>query len=291
MCERDDLTKMTSDHSWSATRRTFVAMTLAGMSTLAGCAPVDAGGDDLIESMVTIDTPDGTMDAFFVHPAKGRHPAILTWPDIAGLRDAFMVMARRLASQGYAVLVANPYYRALKAPQFADFASFRAENGFQKVADMRAALTADAVMRDAGALVAWLDGQGAVDTARGIGTHGYCMGGPFTVFTAAAVPGRVRAASSLHGGGLVKEADPQSPHRLLNSTEAGYLFAIAQDDDAKEPEAKTVLRAFAEQADVPAEVEVYAADHGWTVIDSPAYAEAEAERAWARMSALFSERL
>ena len=135
--------------------------------------------------------------------------------------------------------------------------------------------------------IAWLDARREVDTSRGVGTHGYCMGGPFTVWTAAAVPGRVRAAASLHGGGLVRPDDANSPHRLLDETQARYLFAIAQDDDAEAPGVKAALREAAAAAGRPAEVEVYPADHGWTVIDSPAYDAAAAERAWARMSVLF----
>jgi carboxymethylenebutenolidase len=228
------------------------------------------------------------MDAFFVRPSRGKHPAILTWPDVAGLRESFEVMARRLAGQGYSVLVANPYYRAVPAPQFADFTTFRSQGGFEKVSPWRAALTPEAIRRDAVAAIAWLDGRKEVDTSRGVGTHGYCMGGPFTVWTAAAVPSRVRAAASLHGGGLVKADDPQSPHNLLKQTRASYLFAIAQDDDAKAPQVKGALREAATAAARTAEVEVYPANHGWTVVDSPAYDAAAAERAWVQMSALFA---
>lgn len=286
MCERDNLGKWARGLDWTFNRRQFV---VAGAAALAACATAPAGaGRRLIEERVSIPTADGTMDAFFVRPVEGRHPAILTWPDIAGLRDAFEVMARRLAAQGYAVLVANPYYRAAPAPQFSDFAAFRAQDGFQKVAPWRAALTAAAIQRDAKALVAWLDGRQEVDKDRGVGTHGYCMGGPFAVWTAAAVPQRVRAAASLHGGGLVRPDGPESPHKLLDETRARYLFAISQDDDAEAPEVKTALREAAAAAGRPAEVEVYAADHGWTVIDSPAYDADAAERAWARMSAMFS---
>ncbi|MFN3389280.1 MAG: dienelactone hydrolase family protein [Allosphingosinicella sp.] len=262
---------------------------LAGAAAFAACTTAPAaGGARLVEERVRIATPDGTMDAFFVRPADGRHPAILTWPDIAGLREAFEVMARRLAGQGYAVLVVNPYYRAAPSPQFSDFAAFRAAGGFEKVGPWRAALTADAIRRDATAAVAWLNRRREVDRDRGVGTHGYCMGGPFTVWTAAAVPQRVRAAASLHGGGLVRPDDPQSPHALLDETQARYLFAISQDDDAKAPDVKTALRDAAAAAGRPAEIEVYPADHGWTVIDSPAYDAAAAERAWTRMSALFA---
>ncbi|HTG39601.1 dienelactone hydrolase family protein [Sphingomonas sp.] len=290
MCERDQIDEWSRGGAfdWTLNRRRFAAM--GAMGALAACAPASIAGSaaDLSEERVRITTPDGTLDGYFVHPATGRHPAIITWPDIAGLREAFEVMAQRLARQGFAVLVVNPYYRAVAAPQFTDFAAFRAQEGFQKVGPWRDALTPDAVMRDATALVGWLDQHAAVDTQRGIGSHGYCMGGPFTVFSAAAVPARVRAAASLHGGGLVKPDDAQSPHKLLARTQASYLFAIGRNDDAKAPGDKAALREAADAAGRPAEVAVYAADHGWTVVDSPAYDQAEAERAWTRMSALFA---
>lgn len=291
MCERDQIDEWNriGASGWPISRRQFA---IAGVGTLAACASGSVGGGGgggaLAEERVSVATADGAMDAFFVRPAQGRHPAVLTWPDVAGLRDAFEVIARRLAGQGHAVLVVNPYYRATAAPQFRDFAQFRAQGGFEKVGPWRAALTADAVRRDAAAAIGWLDRRPEVDTGRGVGTHGYCMGGPFTVWTAAAVPGRVRAAASLHGGGLVKPDDPQSPHKLLDRTQASYLFAIGQDDDAKAPEVKTVLREAAAAAGRPAEVEVYPAHHGWTVPGNPTYDAAAAERAWGRMSALFA---
>jgi carboxymethylenebutenolidase len=288
MCERDQLDDMHKGarFDWAINRRLFA---LGAIGTLAACASgAGIGESQLVEERVRIPTPDGTIDAFYVRPQRGRHPAILTWPDIAGLREAFEVMARRLAAQGHAVLVVNPYYRGAPAPQFRDFADFTAQGGFQKVGPWRAALTAEAVGRDAKAAIAWLDTQPQVDTGRGVGTHGYCMGGPFTVWTAAAVPNRVRAAASLHGGGLVRAGDANSPHTLLARTQASYLFAIAQDDDEKAPEVKTALRESAAAAGRRAEVDVYAAKHGWTVVDSPAYDSAEAERAWGRMSALFA---
>lgn len=289
MCEREKLEDMSGAprFDWTVNRRLFA---LGGMAALGACATGGAavGKGSLVEDRVRVPTSAGTMDAFFVRPAQGRHPAIITWPDIAGLREAFEVMARRLATQGYAVLVVNPYYRAAAAPQFNDFADFRAKGGFESVGPWRAALTAHAIRDDATAAVAWLDRRPEVDTKRGVGTHGYCMGGPFTVWTAAAVPGRVRAAASLHGGGLVKPNDPQSPHNLLRQTQARFLFAIAKDDDEKAPEVKTALREAAASAGRPAEVEVYPAAHGWTVVDSPAYDAAAAERAWERMSALFA---
>lgn len=287
MCDTD----FTTPAGGTATgfdRRTFTV--LGASMALAGCAggAMAAGGSPLTERMVSITTTDGVCDAFFVHPAKGAHPGIVMWPDIAGLRDVKKIMARNLASQGYAVLAVNQYYRAGPAPILKSFSEYMTPEGQAKVAPMRAALTPDAITRDARAFVAFLDTQGAVDKARKIGSNGYCMGGPFTVRTAAAVPARVGAAASLHGAGLVTDA-PDSPHRLLAATKARYLFAIARNDAAKQPQQKADLEAAAQAAGRPAEVEIYDADHGWTVADSPAYDPDEADRAWMRMLALFAQ--
>lgn len=278
-------------------RRRFGA--LAGTAAIAACAPgaMSASGEasgpaamGLKESTVTFATDDGTMDAFWVHPSSGKHPAVIFWPDIASIRESKRNMARRLAGEGYAVLVMNPYYRDVAGEQFADFAEFAAEDGFQKVRPWREKLSSFAVKRDAKAAVAWLDAQEAVDSARGIGSQGYCMGGPFTVYSAHSVPARVKAAASFHGGGLVRE-DDESPHKLLAETQAGYLFAIAKNDDARSPEDKTALAEATTAAGRPAQVEVFAGDHGWCVPDSPAYAQAPAEKAWADLLRLYAANL
>ncbi len=280
MCDQEQVLRWANS---GVSRRRFAAM--GALASFAACAPMSEASAEggLAESAVSITTPDGTMDAFFVHPGEGNYPAVILWPDIAGLREVKKMMARRLAAEGYAVLVANPYYRDVPAPQFADFATFAQEGGFQKVGPWREKLTARAIMSDARALIGWLDAQDAVDATRGVGTQGYCMGGPFTVWTAAGVPDRVKAACSFHGGGLVGD-DFLSPINQLDDTEhTSYLIAIAKNDDAKAPDDKVKLKAVAEAADVPAEIEVYGGDHGWTVPDSPAYDEGEAERAWARL--------
>jgi carboxymethylenebutenolidase len=288
MC--DDLTAIEEDAALDAkglSRREFAALGAAGV--LAGGmadAALAKNVTVVIDETVLIPTSEGNIDALFIRPAKGRHPAIILWPDIAGVREAYRLMAKRLAASGYAVLVVNQYYRSAQAPIMQSIAEWRTPEGQAKLRPMIAALSAEGITRDAQALVIWLDQRSEVNRKRGIGTSGYCMGGPFTVRTAAAVPGRVRAAASFHGGGLVTDK-PDSPHRLLASTKARYLIAVARNDDAKAPADKDTFAAAAKAAGRPAEVEVYAADHGWCTLDAPVYDKAEAERAWSRMLALF----
>ncbi|QFT76018.1 dienelactone hydrolase family protein [Erythrobacter sp. THAF29] len=280
-------------------RRQFGA--LAGAAAVAACAPPtserssveDKGtGGSMFSTVASIETPSGTMDGFLLYPeADKSYPGVILWPDIAGVRRSKLEIGMRLASEGYAVLVVNPYYRDVKGEQFADFASFIDSDGFQKVRPWREKLTAEAIQSDAKAIVQWLDAQERVDASRGIGTQGYCMGGPFAIWTAAAVPDRVRAAASFHGGGLVRADNPMSPHKVLSEVDARLLIAVAQDDDAEDPQAKEIFAEAAEAADVPATVTVYEGDHGWTVPDSPAYAEAAAERAYADLLELYSAAL
>lgn len=287
MC--DDLTEL--DNAAYLTRRDFTTLG-AGAAALAvtpGCIAQPA--DTATKSRaVTIVTSDGTCDALFITPAKGRHPAVIMWPDIAGLRDAYRTMGTRLAAAGFAVLVVNQYYRGSKAPILDSLMAWRTPEGQAKLKPLIETITPAGTVRDAAAFVAWLDQQAEVDTARKIGTCGYCMGGPFTVRTAFAAPARVGAAASFHGGGLVgDEAD--SPVQLLGGTKAAFLFAIAQNDDARAPDDKTRLRAAATAAGRPAEIEVYPAQHGWCTIDAPIYDQVQAEKAWGRMQALFAKYL
>jgi carboxymethylenebutenolidase len=292
MCDESKLKEWARS---TISRRQFGA--LSGAAALAACAGGTGEGiayeprPPVKERMVSFPTPDGTMDAFFVHPASGKAPAVILWPDIASIREAKRNIARILASQGHAVLVVNPYYRDVAGEQFADFAAFISAGGFQKVGPWRGKLNAEAIMRDATAITGWLDTQAAVDTTRGIGTQGYCMGGPFTVWSAAAVPARIKAAASFHGGGLVRPDNPMSPHKVLDKVDAALLIAVAQDDDAKAPADKTTFAEAAKAAGVAAQVEVYAGDHGWMVPDSPAYNTAAATKGEADLLRLYSKAL
>lgn len=288
MCTQDQVANMST-----LNRRQFGV--LAGAGAVAACAPKGGSADavgGLVENTVTFDAPGGTFDGVFIHPAEGAHPGVILWPDIAGLRPAKVQMGRRLAESGYAVLVANPYYRSVSGQQFEDFDDWRNNDGWNAVTPWREKNTPEAVQETARAVVAWLDAQDAVDSSRGIGNQGYCMTGSWTIYTAAAVPSRVKAAASFHGGGLVGDG-PMAPVNLLDdlAPDAEALIAIARNDDAENPDAKIALRAAAENAAADIDVEVYDGDHGWTVLDSPVYDQAEAERAWSELLALYAEAL
>lgn len=292
MCDRQDLARWANS---GVTRRSFGAMSLAGAA--AACAPVSgeasgaasgANAEAQVATNVTFSTPDGTIDGEFFHAASGKAPGVILWPDIAGIRPAKRQMARRLAEAGFAVLLANPYYRDVAGQQFADFADFAGNGGWGKVTPWRSKFTAATIQTDARACVQWLMKQAAVDTKRGIGTQGYCMTGSFAV-VAPSADDHIHAGASFHGGGLVRAEGP-SPHKLLRA-DAHYLIAIAQNDDAKAPTEKTALREAADTARTTAEIDVYPADHGWCVPDSPSYDEPQAEQAWVRLLAMYREAL
>jgi carboxymethylenebutenolidase len=272
---------------WS--RRQFGSLGLgAGLATLL---PAAASAAQVTGVDVDIRTPDGVADAFFVFPAEGRHPAVLIWPDIFGLRPAFRQMGTRLAESGYAVLVVNPFYRTQRAPTAPDKPDFQDPDTRAALMKLAGSLSPTTAETDAQAFIAWLDKQAAVDTRRKAATTGYCMGGPLTMRTAAAIPERIGAGASFHGGNLVTDK-PESPHLLIPRMQAQYLVAIAVNDDERQPEAKNVLRDSFAAAKLPAEIEVYAgAMHGWCPPDSRVYNPEQAEKAWARMLALFERSL
>ncbi len=282
----------------ACSRRDFVvASVVTGVAGVGG--PAAAAGMPVTERDVTVQTPDGVCDAAFFHPGTGAHPGVLIWPDAFGLRPSMRDMGRRLAAEGYAVLVPNPFYRVAKAPivETAVHFDFKDPAAFDKLRPLMASVGAPgAAERDASAFVAFLDAQSAVDRAKKIGTQGYCMGGPLVVRTAAAVPDRIGAGASFHGGGLVSDK-PNSPHLLAPKIKARMLFGIASNDDRSQPDAKDRLREAFAAAKNPATVEVYPARHGWCVPDmpledgEPIYSRPEAERAWSVLLGLYRSAL
>ena len=280
-------------------RRDFVALSVAAGVGMASATSVAAKERTVVETDVEIKTPDGACDSAFFHPSEGSGPAILIWPDAFGLRPSMRAMARRLAAEGYAVLVPNPFYRISKAP-FTDASNFNFQNpdDMAKIRPLMGSASAPGnPEKDAVAFVAFLDAQKAVNKSRKFGTQGYCMGGPLVVRTAAALPDRIGAGASFHGGGLVTDK-PDSPHLLAPKIKARLYIAVAGNDDSRQPDAKVKLKEAFDAAKVSAEVEVFAtAQHGWCVSDmpvqngAPIYNKPEAERAWSKLLALYKATL
>jgi carboxymethylenebutenolidase len=292
MCDNDSMDDMIQyqPKSGQMSRRHFGAVTL-GAGLAASLLPPSAGAAWIEEAEVDIKTPDGTADAYFVHPGEGKYPGVLMWPDIYGLRPAFRQMARRLAGAGYAVLVPNPFYRTKQAPTAPENPDFNDPATRNAMMSLAGSVTPAMVVADGTAYVEWLDAQPSVDRKRKMGAIGYCMTGPATLRVAAALPERIGAGASFHGGGLVTDK-ADSPHLLIPKIRARYLIAIAESDDKRQPEAKTVLREAFAKASVPAEIEVYAGTiHGWCPIDARVYNDEQAEKAWSRMLALFTTAL
>jgi carboxymethylenebutenolidase len=290
MCDQDHFDDDLKEYKERAalSRRQFGALGLGAATAFVMQRPVNAVA--VTETDVKIKTPDGTCDAYFVHPATGTAAGVLIWPDILGLRPAFRQMGKRLAESGYSVLVVNPFYRSKPAPVIADGAKFSDPAVRSVVMPMSQALNPTTQETDAKAFVSWLDQQASVDKKKKIGTMGFCMSGPFTIRTAATMPDRVGAAASFHGGGLTTK-NPDSPHLLIPKTNASFLFAIAENDDKRDPESKTILRQTADAAKKDAEIEVYPAAHGWVPTDMEPHDPVQAEKAWGRLLALFKKAL
>jgi len=286
MCDQDHFEKDREEFEalGLVTRKQFGMMLGAGVAMML---PQVANAVTVAESDVNVKTPDGTAEGYFVHPATGTAPGVLVWTDIFGLRPAFRQMSKRLAESGYSVLVTNPFYRLKKAPT-ADQGS---ATPIPQLLPLAQSLTETIQMTDAKAFIAWLDQQPSVAKNRKMGVQGYCMGGPIAFRTAAAMPGRIGAVGSFHGGGLVTDM-PNSPHLQAAKTKAQFLIAIAANDDMRSPNEKNVLKETFEKAKLPAEIEVYTgAAHGWCPPDSQVYNQPMAEKAWTRLLALYGKAL
>ncbi len=285
MCDQDHFEedRLEFEARGLVTRKQFGALLGAGIAMML---PRVANAVAVTESDVNVKTPDGTADCYFVHPSSGTAPGVLMWPDIFGLRPAFRQMGKRLAESGYAVLVVNPFYRVKKAPT----AEAGGATPIQQVMPLMRGLNETTHMTDAKAFTGWLDTQAAVAKNRKMGTQGYCMGGPIAFRTAAAAPDRVGAVASFHGAGLVQD-NPNSPHLQAAKSHAQFLVLIAQNDDARSPKDKDVLKETFAKANLPAEIEVYAAAHGWCPPDSTVYNQELAEKAWSRLLVLYGKAL
>lgn len=271
------------------TRRDFGK---AGASAaLLASLPVAAGAKEVVENEVSVPTPDGEADGYLVHPASDKHAAVIIWPDIMGIRTSFRAMGKRLAQSGYTVLVVNPYYRTARGNVIEDGEAFADPETRERLLPHARSLSPETCVTDGRALIRFLDQHASVDTSRPIGSSGYCMTGSYPFRLAADMPDRLGAGCSFHGGGLATDA-PDSPHRLVAKMQAGFLVAIAENDDEKDPDDKVLLREAFDSAGLNAEIEVYkGAMHGWCPPDSRVYNEEQAERAWSRMLTLFEREL
>ena len=291
MCDYDtqkDADAYLEEHP-DMSRRDFTK--LATGASMAMMLPAVANAQSISERDVEIRTPDGVADCHFAYPSTGSHAAVLVWPDILALRPAFREMGRRLAREGYAVLTVNPFYRDARSPVVPLGAGFGQPEIRELVLPMARNLNAETHFTDARTFTTWLDEQDEVDTSKGIGTTGYCMGGPMVMRTVAAVPERFAAGATFHGGGLAT-GNPDSPHLLIPETRAAMLHCVADNDDQNNPEAKVTLREAYAAASTDAEIEVYSgALHGWCAIDSQVYHQEQAERAWSRLLNLFATKL
>lgn len=289
MCDQDDFDTMNDIRPAGLSRRQFGAL-VAGAGLLS-LLPAVADGAQISGSAVEIRTSDGTCDAYFTHPTTGVHPGVLMWPDIFGLRPTFQAMADRLARSGYAVLVVNPFYRVKRAPTSPPHPDLSDPVTRNELMRLMRSLTPETTVTDARAFVPWLDDRAAVSRARRMASTGYCMGGPFTLRTAAAFPERIGAGATFHGAALVTDK-PDSPHLLIPQIKAQYFMAIAASDDKKQPEAKVILREEFRKAHLEAEIKVYpGTQHGWCVPDSRVYDPAQAEKAWTRQLVLLRRAL
>ncbi len=290
MC--DDLTAKDAEkylRGKEITRRDFNKQG-AGVA-LAMLLPAVANALDVVEQDVLVETPDGMADCYFVHPAEGSHAAVIVWPDIVGIRPAFRAMGKRLAESGYSVLVVNPYYRTAKGAVVPEGKTFRDPGIRDLLMPHARSLSPETCVTDGRAFVKYLDQQSVVDTSRKIGTTGYCMTGSYTMRLAAAIPDRIGAGGSFHGGGLATDEE-DSPHLLVPQMKAGFLIAIAENDHERYPEEQGRLREAYQTAGLSAEIEVYeGTQHGWCPPDSAVHNEAQAERAWSRLLALLEREL
>lgn len=288
----DNKDKMQKEASSDISRRQFI--TMAAVAGVVAKTDSASASMSVTETDVAIKTSDGVCDAAFIHPTSGSHAAVIVWSDAFGLRPAMRDIGKRIAAEGYSVLVPNPFYRVKPGPAVDNISSFNFQTDMSKIQPLMASINAPGnCEKDAAVFVGWLGQQKQVNTSKKIGTQGYCMGGPLVLKTCATSPDRMGAGGSFHGGGLVTDK-ADSPHLLATKIKARMYFGIASNDDMRQPDAKDKLRAAFAAARVTAEIEVYSdALHGWCVPDmplqngQPIYNKSDAERAWGKLVALY----
>jgi carboxymethylenebutenolidase len=241
----------------------------------------------MAQRAVEIQTEDGTCPAALSIPdGEGPWPAVIMFPDAGGMRDTMRQMGERLSGLGYVVLVPDFYYRNGPYEPVDMRTAVQDKQSMEKIMGMMRGYCAGMVVRDARALVDYLDSL-AEKKPGGIGTTGYCMGGRLSLIAAGALGGRIAAAASFHGGNLAKEDDPDSPHHNTGAIKATVYVAGAIEDQSFTDEQKDRLEKALTEAGVAHTIETYPAHHGFAVPDNASYDQAAAERHWRAMENLF----
>lgn len=246
----------------------------------------------MTEQELQIPMPGGVADGVFFSPSPSTPlPGVLFLPDIGGIREALRSMARHLSTEGYAVLLVNPFYRTSRPPVF-DFPRKAGEpRTVQRMAELTTPLTPEAQQQDSAAYIDFLTAQTAVRSGP-IGVVGHCFTGALALRVAATCPNQVAAAASFHGGGLYKASDPASPHLVLPQVRARLYFGHAINDKSMDAEAIERLGQALEEWGGTYENDIYeGASHGWTVPDNPAFNPEQADRAFRKLTELFAAKL
>jgi len=245
----------------------------------------------MIEQILDIPTSDGGMETFIVHPERGGpHPAVLMLMDAPGIREELHMMARRLGTAGYCVLLPNLYYRGGRDTKFGPGVLVMGDGERDRMRAIRTRMTIPPVMDDVAAMLRFLDGFAAA-MAGPVGVHGYCMSGPYALAAAARFPERVAAAASFYGTWLVSDA-VESPHLTLGRGDAELYIACAEHDELAPLPMVVELKALFDASGAAGELEIYpGAHHGFAFPERHIYDVASAERHWERLIALYRRRL
>jgi carboxymethylenebutenolidase len=245
----------------------------------------------MIEQTLDIPTRDGAMESFICHPERhGPHPAILLLMDAPGIREELRDMARRLASIGFYVVLPNLYYRAGRDSVFGPGVLTMGDPERDRMRAIRTKMTIPPVMSDVAAMLAFLDTQSAVKPGA-VGTHGYCMSGPYALAAAARFPGRIAAAASIYGTWLVSDAE-ESPHLMLGQGSAERYICCAEHDELAPLPMVAELQALFDASGTAGELEIHpGVHHGFAFPERWCFDKPAAERHWERLISLYRRSL
>ncbi len=244
----------------------------------------------MIEDTLDITTPAGAMETFVVQPERGEHPAVLMLMDAPGIREELYDMARRLATVGYCVLLPNLYYRAGRDTKYGPDVLAHGSAEHARMRHVRTRMIIPPVMDDVAAMITFVDARKGVKRGT-VGTHGYCMSGPYSLAAAARFPDRIAAAASFYGTWIVSDA-VESPHMTLGRIKGEAYIACAEIDELAPMPMVTELQRLFKESGARGEVEIYPeAHHGFAFPGRKIYEKWAAERHWERLISLYRRNL